>query len=152
MINIKEFLENSNEGDEIRDLFADYKGSSTYICDAISERADSLIDIYNCDLIDWAKNHICEIDDAADELGKPDSFIGYIQQGQFIYYEHELYDQLDDGIKWAVYSILDDAGIEELTDEQESAVDDFIDEIDNNNRFSDLDEVLNFITEDSNND
>lgn len=145
MINVKEFLENSKEGDEIHDLFADYKGSSSYICDAISERADSLINVYSYDLIEWAKNHICEIDEAADELGKPDSFIGYIQQGQFIYYEHKLYDQLDDGIKWAVYNILDNAGIEELTDEKESAVDNFIDGLDNNNKFSDLDEVLNIL-------
>lgn len=146
MINIREFIENHKSSAEVQDFFDNYSESSSYICDAISEYADSQIDIYNYDLIEWAKNHICEIDEAADELGKPDSFIGYIQQGQFIYYERLIYDELNEGIEYAVYKTLLDKGIEELTEEQESAVDDFINGLDNNNRFSDFADVMEVLT------
>lgn len=88
MINTKEkYKKLYNEADDTTkaaaDMLSEYSGY-IYICDAISERADSNVDIYNGDLIEWAKSHICEIDEAADELGKPDSFIGYIQQAQFL--------------------------------------------------------------------
>ena len=145
MKKLSDLIEELNACREIRDLFADYKDSSSYICDAILERADSLIDIYNCDLIEWAKMHIGDIDEAADELGKPDSFIGYIQQGQFIYYEHILYDNLEDGILWAAYNELEEAGIEEITEEQKQEIEDFCSGLDNNNRFEDIKEVLDLI-------
>lgn len=145
MFNIKEYLENNYTDSDVEMLFDDYKDSSSYICDAISERADSLIDIYNYDLIEWAKSHIAEIDEAAEELGKPDSFIGYIQQGQFLYYERLFYDNLEEGIKYAVYSILLENGIEELTDEKSEEVDNFINELDNNSQFNELSEVLEIV-------
>lgn len=145
MFNIKEYLENNHTDSDVEMLFDDYKDSSSCICDAISERADSSIDIYNYDLIEWAKSHIAEIDEAAEELGKPDSFIGYIQQGQFLYYERLFYDNLEEGIKYAVYSILLENGIEELTDEKSEEVDDFINGIDNNSQFNELSEVLEIV-------
>lgn len=145
MFNIKDYLENNHTDSDVEMLFDDYKDSSSYICDAISERADSSIDIYNYDLIEWAKSHIAEIDEAAEELGKPDSFIGYIQQAQFLYYEHLFYDNLEEGIKYAVYSILLENGIEELTDEKSEEVDNFINGLDNNSQFNELSEVLEIV-------
>lgn len=145
MINIREFIENHESDSETQRFFNDYAGSSGYICDAISEYADSQIDVYNYDLIEWAKTHICEIDEAVDELGKPDSFIGYIQQGQYVYYERMIYDELDKGIEYAVYKTLLDNGVEEITEEQAAEVDAFIDGLDNNNRFEDFNEVLEIV-------
>lgn len=147
MFNIKEYIENDCTDAEVVRFFTDYKDSSSYICDAISERADSMIDIYNYDLIEWAKSHIAEIDDAAEELGKPDSFIGYIQQAQFLYYDRFFYDNLEEGIRYAVYSVLLENGIEELTDEKAEEVDIFIDGLDNNSQFSELSEVLEIVKE-----
>ncbi len=145
MFNIKDYLENNHTDSDVEMFFDDYKDSSSYICDAISERADSSIDVYNYDLIEWAKSHIIEIDEAAEELGKPDSFIGYIQQAQFLYYERLLSDNLEDGIKYAIYSILLENGIEELTDEESEEVDNFINGLDNNSRFNELSEVLEIV-------
>lgn len=145
MINIKEFVENHESDSETQRFFDDYSGSGCYICDAISEWADNQIDVYNYDLIEWAKNHICDIDAAVDELGKPDSFIGYIQQGQYVYYQNLLYEELDKGIEYAVYKTLLDNGIEEITEEQAEEVDSFINGLDNNNRFSDFNEVLEIV-------
>ena len=118
-------------------LFSDYADSSTYICDGISEKADGLIDVYTYDLIEWAKSHISEIDEAAAELGKPDSFIGYIQQGQFMYYEHLMYDELDGGILWACYEAAKEYA-EEITEEQNKEIEELAESLDNNSRFEDI--------------
>lgn len=141
MINTaKRFEELHNEADDntIEALYMlnDYRGSS-YICDAISERADSTVDIYNCDLIEWAKSHICEIDDAAEELGKPDSFIGYIQQAQFLFNERSIYEGLDSAIVLNAWEIASKYA-EEVTEEQADRLDAMDSFIDNNNRVEDI--------------
>lgn len=61
-----------------------------YIQDAMTEKADSQIDIYTSDLLRWVgedSRAIDYIDQAAAEFGRPDSFLKEIQQGQ--YYQHE---------------------------------------------------------------
>lgn len=141
MINTaKRFEELYNEADDntIEALYMlnDYKGTS-YICDAISERADSCIDIYNSDLIEWAKSHICEIDEAAEELGKPDSFIGYIQQAQFIVNERNIYEGLESAIVLNAWEIASKYA-EEVTEEQADKLDAMDSIIDNNNRVEDI--------------
>lgn len=141
MLNLETLQNDLNLEWETTSLFADYQDSSSYICDAISERADSRIDIYNYDLIEWAKSHICEIDEAADELGKPDSFIGYIQQAQFLVFERELYNELENGILWACYEASKDYD-EEITEEQNKEIEELAESLDNNSRF---DEITNGI-------
>jgi hypothetical protein len=137
MLNLKTLQNDLNLEWEKTCLFSDYADSSTYICDGISEKADGLIDIYNYDLIEWAKGHICEIDEAVDELGKPDSFIGYIQQGQFLYYERLMYNELEDGILWACYDSAKEYA-EEITEEQNEQIKDLAESLDNNSRFDEI--------------
>ena len=149
MINTKNrFEELRNDADDNTTnafwMLNEYR-DSTYICDAISERADSNVDIYNCDLIEWAKSHICEIDEAADELGKPDSFIGYIKQAQFIVNERNLYDGLESAIILYAWRIASER-IEEVTEEQADKLDAMDSIIDNNNRVEDIEsEVLEIL-------
>lgn len=146
MKKIQDILNEINAEWETTALFEDYKNSSSYICDAISERSDSRIDIYTRDLLEWAGNHICDIDEAAEELGKPDSFLGYIQQAQFIVFERELYEDLENGILWAVYNeALNYA--EEITEDQETALDELAESIDNNSRFEEISEGVKAIFE-----
>lgn len=146
MKKIQDILSEINAEWETTALFEDYKKSSSYICDAISERADSRIDIYTRDLLDWAGNHICEIDEAAEELGKPESFLGYIQQAQFIVLERELYEDLENGILWAVYKTAEEY-TKEINEDQETALDELADSIDHNNRFEDISEGVKAIFE-----
>lgn len=141
MLNLETLQNELNLEWETTCLFSDYADSSSYICDGISEKADGFIDIYNYDLIEWAKSHISEIDEAADELGKPDSFIGYIQQGQFLYYERLMYDELENGILWACYDSAKEYA-EEITDEQNEQIKELAESLDNNSRF---DEITNGI-------
>ena len=141
MLNLETLQNEINASDETKYLFADYENSSSYICDGISERADSRIDIYTRDLLDWAGNHVCEIDEAADELGKPDSFLGYIQQAQFLVFERELYEDLENGILWACYEAAKEYA-EEITEEQNKEIEELAESLDNNSRF---DEITNGI-------
>ena len=148
MINTKnkyEELRNEANDNTIEALYMlnDYRGSS-YICDAISERADSNVDVYNYDLIEWAKSHICEIDEAAEELGKPDSFIGYIQQAQFIVNERNLYEGLESAIILHAWEIASER-VEEVTQEQADRLDAMDSIIDNNNRVVDIESEVNNI-------
>lgn len=149
MINTKnkyEELRNEADDNTIEALYMlnDYRGSS-YICDAISERADSMVDVYTYDLLEWAKTHICEIDEAAEELGKPDSFIGYIQQAQFLFNERQLYDGLNDAIIIEAWRIASEYA-EEVTEEQADKLDALDMIIDNNNRVEDIEsEVKNIL-------
>ena len=137
MLNLETLQNDLNLEWETTCLFSDYADSSSYICDGINEKSDGLIDIYNYDLIEWAKGHICEIDEAADELGKPDSFIGYIQQGQFLYYERLMYNELEDGILWACYDAAKEYA-EEITDEQNEQIKELAESLDNNSRFNEI--------------
>lgn len=149
MINTKtkyEELRNEADDNTIEALYMlnDYRGSS-YICDAISERADSNVDVYNYDLIEWARNHICDIDEAAEELGKPDSFLGYIQQAQFIVNERNLYEGLESAVILQAWNIASEYA-EEVTDEQADRLDALDMIIDNNNRVEDIEsEVKNIL-------
>ena len=149
MINTTEkFKQLRNEADdntiEAFGMLNDYRGS-TYICDAISERADNNVDIYNYDLIEWSKSHIAEIDEAAEELGKPDSFIGYIQQAQFLFNNRNLYAGLESAIILQAWELASER-VEEVTEEQAEKLDDMALIIDNNNRVEDIEiEVLDIL-------
>ena len=137
MLNLETLQNELNLEWETTCLFSDYENSSSYICDGISEKADGLVDVYTSDLIEWAESHIAEIDEAADELGKPDSFIGYIQQAQFMYYEHLIYDELENGILWACYEAAKEY-TEEITEEQNKEIEELAESLDNNSRFEDI--------------
>ena len=66
--------------------------------DAITELADSNVDIYNSDLLEWVKNNYNYVEEAIDEFGTAKDgegradFIKQIQQGQYLA-NRELLDQ-----------------------------------------------------------
>lgn len=150
MINTKETYEKLyNEADDATtaaaDMLSEYCGS-TYICDAISERADSNIDIYNADLLEWAKYHLDDIEEANQEFGQVPDIIRQIQQAQFMVNERELYEGLESAIIIEAWRIASE-NAEEVTEEQAKAIDALDGEIDNNNRVEDIAEaVLGILT------
>lgn len=156
MINTKEVynnLRNKANDNTIDALYMlnDYIGSS-YICDAISERADSMVDLYTNDLMEWAKTHISEIDEAADELGMPNTdnaagsvITALIMQAQYLVNERNLYDGLDNAIIIEAWRIASEHA-EEVTEEQADKLDSLDSIIDNNNRVEDIEsEVLEIL-------
>lgn len=130
------------------DCFCDYDNG--YICDIIAEIADNHVDIYNSDLLDWAKGNYSYIEEALDEFGTPtDSkgnadFIKIIMQGQYLYNERDLYDNLEDSLKLFAYVYIQNVlGIEEITEEQNENLLDY-DYTDNNNE---LEYIIDHIKE-----
>lgn len=124
------------------DCICDYDNG--YICDIITEIADNHVDMYRSDLLDWARVNYDYIDEANEELGRPDDFFGEIRQGQFLYNEHDLYDNLEDSLKLFAYVYIQNVlGIEEITEKQNEDLLDY-DYTDNNDE---LENIIDHIKE-----
>lgn len=130
------------------EYFADYDNG--YICDIISEIADNNVDIYNYDLIEWAKDNYNYIDDAVAEFGVDTQnfdFWGIIRQGQYLYNDNDLYENLEDSLKFYMYDYIEKTlKIEEITEEQNDDLLDF-DFSDNNERLENLIDHINEVME-----
>ena len=124
--------------------FCDYN-EGAYICDVITEIADYNIDIYNSDLFDWAKYNYSIIEEANDELGTPSDIIKQIQQGQFIQNERDIYDNLNDMLLVYCYNVLIGNGIEEITEDQNDNLKMYSNNLDNNDRLPDIEDIINEI-------
>lgn len=126
---------------EIGEYLCDYNNG--YICDVISEIGDSNIDIYYYDLFEWAKNNFSIIEEANEEFGCDNDITKQIQQGQYLYYTNDLYDNLEDIIKNYIYNyIINDLKIEYITKEQFEELEDL--SYDNNDK---LEDVINDIND-----
>lgn len=124
------------------DCICDYDNG--YICDIITEIADSHVDVYTSDLLDWARDNYSYIDEANEEFGRADDFLGEIRQGQFLYNERDLYDNLEDSLKLFAYVYIQNVlGIEEITEEQNEDLLDY-DYTDNNDE---LENIIDHIEE-----
>ena len=123
--------------------------SSSYICDSISEFADSQVDIYYSDRAKWFAENWEKVDDAIAELGKSDNIMQDIASAQFLEAENELYHDLDE-IKQvlALQYLVDELGLQELDEELLDDILNEVDNLDNNNR---LDDILDIINEKLNN-
>lgn len=135
---------------ELGEFFVDYDNG--YIGDIITEIADNKVDIYTSDLLEWAKGNYSDIEEALDEFGTPtDSngkadFLKIIQQGQYYQNERDLYDNLEDTLKFYMYDYIEkELNIKEITEEQNDDLLDF-DFSDNNEQLENLiehiDEVM----------
>lgn len=118
--------------------------NSGYIGDIVTEIADNNVDIYYSDLNEWTKDNANYIEEALDEFGTPTDgnghadYYGMIRQGQFIAYERELYENLEDILKyWAYDYIEDNYKLTELTEEQNDEV-----EFLNYNNFEKLEDIV----------
>lgn len=101
-INLLEQLEELKEQMSLisRDFTYDYSVESTQcIYDAITEYADSHVDIYYCDLAAWFGHHWELVDESNDELGRPDTIMEEIQQAQFLYNDRQINEDIINIIK-----------------------------------------------------
>lgn len=152
MINVNEKIkemeaEMDDNAVNFADMMQEYSGSC-YIGDAISEKADSDVDIYNSDLLEWAKDHLGDIEDANAEFGTPEGgdIIKQIQQAQYKVNSDALYEGMEDGLNLAAWRLAKDYA-EEVTEEQAKELDSV--NIDNNDRIDALaDYVAGIFAED----
>lgn len=142
LLKIKDLKNELNLG-EIGEQLAEYDNG--YIGDIITEIADSNVDIYNNDLMEWAKGNTSYIEDAMREFGTPEDdngnpdFMRLIMQGQYYMYEQDLYNNLEDILKYWAYSYIEDTyKLTELTEEQNDEI-----EFLNYNNFEELEDIKN---------
>ena len=141
-----------------RDFYGDYRdnyNSSSYICDSITEYADNNVDIYNYDLLEWAKSNYEWIEEAIDNFGvAQDSngradFMRTIQSGQFMSNEHDIHKDIEEIIKaFVIYALIEELQDIEFTidSEQFDLLKDALEEkpeIDTDSRFEDIGDYVN---------
>ena len=110
---------------------------SGYIGDIFTEIADSNVDMYTSDLVEWGKSNLWYIDEATKELGNPNDIIKQIQQGQFYAYEQELYENKEDIMKYFAYTYLNDNEIK-LSDGEIEELDDYLETLDSNDKLENI--------------
>ena len=143
-----------------KDFITDYDAdSSQYICDAISEFADSNTSIHYSDIEEFMSNNIDKVNDTISEFGWDGCGSDLHRAGQlaeFCSIEQEIYDELEDVIKYIALDFIDstDEANDEaekiwqtLTEEQKGellkAFIDDLEMIDNNNRLDDITDLYN---------
>lgn len=126
LLKIKDLKNELNLGDYGEDI-TNY--SSGYVGDIITEIADNNVDIYNNDLMEWAKGNTSYIEDAMREFGTPEDsnghpdFMRLIMQGQYYMYEQDLYNNLEDILKYWAYDYIENKyNLTELTEEQNDEI------------------------------
>lgn len=136
---------------DLGEYFRDYDNG--YICDIITEISDNHVDIYNYDLLEWAKNNYGYIEEAIDNLGTPTNdkghfdFMRCIMQGQFYSYEQDIYENLEDILKFFMYDYIEkELNLLELTEEQNENLLDW-DFSDNNEQLENLIKHINEVLE-----
>lgn len=155
------FEDAMDDDDSAFDSFNDYS-SGTYICDAISEIADGMVDVYNSDLWKNAANVQEYIEQAMSEglvntSSRDFTLERAFQAGEYEYYTAALYKNLDELACNYMLNYLDGTeicvayvGTEEFDIENKDLLEDVISRldyklddvsnVDNNDRFWDLEE------------
>lgn len=114
---------------------------SDYICDAITEIADSEVDIYTYDLWEWARHNTDWCEEAVSEYGDnivSNGFEHVFQVAQYLAYFDEIWRCLDDCIKYVAYVHYNRTYGEEITEEQHDMINDALKDIDGNDRVNDI--------------
>ena len=118
---------------------------SSYICDRISEYADSQVDIYYSDRAKWFAENWEKVDEAIAELGKSDSIMQDIAGAQYLQASNELYCDLGEILQvLTLQYLVDELGLQELDEE---LLDDILYEVDNLDNNDRLDDILDIINE-----
>ncbi len=122
------------------DRLNDYRDSSSYICDAITEIADGATSIYYSDIMEFISNNVEAVEEAIDEFGW-DGCGGTLtkagQLGEFLMIERDLCDHTRDSILMTAIDfverdlkIMDDDGY--IPDELAELMEEQADNADNN--------------------
>jgi len=122
MIKIEDLKNDLYLGD-LGEYFRDYYNG--YICDIITEIADNNIPIYDGDIWEEAKNNQDYIEEALSEFGTPTDNRGnadltrIFQQGLYLKSERDLYENLEDILKYFMYDYIEEElKLNEITENQ----------------------------------
>ena len=131
------------------DCLNDY--SRGYICDIISEIADSNTSIYYSDIIEFISNNVEEVDDAIKEFGWDGCGSDLYKAGQVAECrknENEMYNELEEGLFNVALSYIQyTMEVEEISEDQLDEIEGLCADTDNNNRLEDflekVEEIVN---------
>lgn len=107
------------------EYITEYYNYQNDIDDIIRDIADNNVDIYNYDLLEWAKDNYSYIEDYVKEFGIDSQnfdFIDIIRGGQYLYIEQTLYNNKESMLEYLAYYILDDKGYTELEEEKATEI------------------------------
>lgn len=107
------------------EYITEYYNYQNYIDDIIHDIADNNVDIYNYDLLEWAKDNYSYIEDYVKEFGIDSQnfdFIDIIRGGQYLYIEQTLYNNKESMLEYLAYYILDDKGYTEIEEEKATEI------------------------------
>lgn len=124
-----------------RDLVANCIDSrNEYICDAISETADSNVDIYTSDLLEWAAHNYEYCDEAAQnglvDMHCDNIMVKLARAGQYEYYTQELYKERAAIVLEYAFEHL---GVDEIDDDLAEILENKADDFD---RFNEIDDEI----------
>lgn len=132
---------------KINDLSQELTGySDGYICDVISEIADSNTSIMYCDIKDFICNNFDMLEEAINEFGWDGCGSNIYKAGQMAEYlqnERTIYDELSESLLYYAYDYLLNQCTIELTEEQNEKLTDFVNGLDNNDRLDDINDFIN---------
>ena len=127
-------------------LAGDYNGCSSYIDDAIQERADSETSIYYHDIIKFISENVEAVNDTINEFGWDGAGADLYKAGQlteFLQIENSYRENMEGIVKFAAILDLIDAGKTEITAEAWEAITAELESIDGGNRFDDITDIVN---------
>lgn len=138
-----------NNLDSFIDCLNDYDNG--YICDIISEIADSNTSIYYSDIIEFISNNVEEVNDVIEELGWNGCGGDLYRAGQAAECrknENEMYEELEQGLFNVALSYIEyTLEIEEISEEQLNDIEGLCSDTDNNDRLEDflekVEEIVN---------
>lgn len=137
-----------NNLDSFIDCLNDYDNG--YICDIISEIADSNTSIYHSDIIEFISNNVEEVNDTIEKFGWDGCGSDLYKAGQMEEYsknEDDMYNELEEGLfNVALSHIQYTMKVEEISDEQLDEIDNLCYDTDSNDRLDDfLGEIENIV-------
>ena len=152
--NVTDIMGQLKANSDYIDRICDYGGSS-YICDAISEIADGATSIYYSDILDFIKHNPKALADVvAEGLYIVDSSHEYDlykhgQAAEYMTIERDLYDNIDDMIKLYAIDYYRANHGDEIDAETWEMICDDLEEIANNNRLWDIENIVDKWTDDA---
>lgn len=125
-----------NNLDSFIDCLNDY--DSGYICDIISEIADSNTSFTWADIMEFIPNNVEEVNETIEEFGWEGCGGDLYKAGQAAEYrknEHDMYNELEEGLfNVALSHIQYNMKIEEISDKQLEEIEELCADTDNNDR------------------
>lgn len=145
MVKTESLLNNVDLGD-YADQLNDYRGSTSYICDAIAKIADSATSIYYSDIIKFISENVEAVNDAIKEFGWDGCGFDLYKAGQmaeFMQIEADILNHLEDAALLLACDYLRyDLGRDEIPERLADAVKEWASDIEQDHRCSWITEAV----------